>query len=206
LPRVGVWLVGVQGSLASSVAPSQDVEPLVGRDSLWWGPGLHGSLILANNTPPLDQVRIGAAEPFILPWIGQWVGPTKLLFFLAQIEHYPQDPHTKLAGMRATIAPFSFLELGISRTLQFDGDNRPRLDLEGYPRDIFFPAAGDDRIRQPQFRNNNLFAIDGDLRLRNVRRVRVGRHLLRQQLHPAPRRDLPASASRGSRDRSVRPG
>lgn len=72
--------------------------------------------------------------------------------------------------MRATIAPFSFLELGISRTVQFDGDNRPRLDPEDYPRDIFYPPAGDDRIRQPQFRNNNLFAIDGDLRLRNVHR------------------------------------
>ncbi|MEK7878343.1 MAG: capsule assembly Wzi family protein, partial [candidate division NC10 bacterium] len=59
-----------------------NVELLVGRDSLWWGPGLHGSVIFSNNAPPLDQVRIGAAEPFLLPWIGQWVGPTKLLFFL----------------------------------------------------------------------------------------------------------------------------
>ncbi len=147
-----------------------NVELLVGRDSLWWGPGLHGSLILSSNAPPLDQVRIGTAEPFLLPWIGKWVGPTKLLFFLAQIEDYPQDPHTKLAGMRATIAPFSFLELGISRTLQFDGDNRPRLDPQDYPRDLFYPPAGDSRILEPQFRNNNLFAIDGDLRLRHVDR------------------------------------
>jgi hypothetical protein len=64
----------------------------------------------------------------------------------------------------------SFLELGISRTMMFDGDNRPRLHPENYPREIFYPAAGDDRIREPQFRNNNVFAIDGDLRLRNVDR------------------------------------
>ncbi len=147
-----------------------NVELLVGRDSLWWGPGLRGSLVFSSNASPLDQIRLGAAEPFQLPWVGKWVGPTKLLFFLAQLEEHRDHRRAKLAGMRATVAPFSFLEIGISRALMFDGDDRPRLDLEDYPRAIFYPASGDSRLREPQFRNNNVFAIDGDLRLRNVDR------------------------------------
>ena len=144
-----------------------NVELLVGRDSLWWGPGLHGSLIFSNNAPPLDQVRIGAAEPFLLPWVGEWVGPMKLLFFLAQLEERRDHPRAKLAGMRGTIAPFSFLELGISRAVQFSGDDRPRLKVRDYPRAIFDTEIGDI---DPRFRSNSLQAIDADLRLRNVDR------------------------------------
>ena len=146
-----------------------NVELLVGRDSLWWGPALHGSLIMSNNAPPLDQVRIGSAEPFLLPWVGEYVGPMKLLFFIAELEERRDFPRAKLSGMRATVAPFSFLELGVSRAVMFGGDTRPRLDLEDYPRVLVQPEAGDITTAE-RFRNNNLFAIDGELRFRSVSR------------------------------------
>lgn len=149
-----------------------NAELLVGRDSLWWGPGIHGSLILSNNAAPLDQVRLQAAEPFLLPWIGEWVGPTKLLFFLAQLEARRDRERAKLAGMRGTIAPFSFLELGISRVVQFDGEDRPRLSLSDYPRVIFDPSSDPSQTRTQggRFDGNNVLAADADLRLRNVDR------------------------------------
>src|SRR5437867_11700700 len=96
-----------------------NVELLVGRDSLAWGAGYHNALLLSNNAAPLDQIRIGAAEPFLLPWIGKWVGPTKVLIFLAQLEERRDHAFTKLSGMRLTFAPASFLELGASRTVLF---------------------------------------------------------------------------------------
>jgi hypothetical protein len=150
-----------------------NVELLVGRDSLWWGPGLHGSLIMSNNAPPLDQVRIGSAEPFLLPWVGEYIGPMKIVFFLAQLEESRDHPRAKLAGMRASIAPFSFLELGASRTVMFGGDTRPRLSFDEYWRPLLDPPAGDARLdaRQARFRSNNLFAIDADLRIPDVQRV-----------------------------------
>lgn len=147
-----------------------NVELLVGRDSLWWGPALHGSAILSNNAPPLDQVRLGSAEPFLLPWVGEWVGPTKVLVFLAQLEERRDHPRAKLAGMRGTISPLSFLELGVSRTVMFDGEDRPRLALKDYWRPLIDPPAGDDGRTQPALRSNNVFAIDADLRVPNVRR------------------------------------
>jgi hypothetical protein len=146
-----------------------NVELLVGRDSLWWGPALHGSLIMSNNAPPLDQVRIGSAEPFLLPWVGEYVGPMKLLFFIAQLEERRDHPRAKLSGMRATVSPFSFLELGVSRAVMFGGDTPPELDISEYPRVLVQPDAGD--VTTPErFRNNNLFAIDAELRLGNVNR------------------------------------
>src|SRR5712692_5226126 len=124
-----------------------NVELLVGRDSLAWGPGYHNALLLSNNAAPLDQIRIGAAEPFLLPWIGKWVGPTKVLIFLAQLEERRDHAFTKLSGMRLTFAPATFLELGASRTVLFDGLG-PNLPLSKYPNAIlpfFNPGFGDVR-------------------------------------------------------------
>lgn len=145
-----------------------NVELLVGRDSLWWGPALHGSLIMSNNGPPLDQVRLGSAEPFLLPLLGQWLGPMKLLAFFAELEERRDYKNATLFGTRGTLAPSSFLELGISRIVQFGGDVKPRLDAGDYPRALFNPSAGDDPVRGAKYRANNVFAVDADLRLRNV--------------------------------------
>ena len=160
-----------QGRLASGYGKLTlyNVELLVGRESLWWGPGLFGSLILSNNAPPLDQIRIGAAEPFLLPWIGKWIGPTKVLGFLAQLEQRREHPRAKLAGLRGTISPFTVLELGASYANMFDGTDKPRLSLGDYPRALFDPNAADQKDpNHLRFRNNALLALDADLRLRNV--------------------------------------
>jgi len=151
-----------------------NVELLVGRESLWWGPGLHGSLILSNNAPPLDQIRIGSAEAFRLPLIGDWIGPTKILGFLAELEARRDIPRPKMAGLRGTIAPFAFLELGASYVNIFNGDRSPRLDVEDYPRVLFDPQASDQKDPSNQrFRNNALFALDADLRIADVHRFFV---------------------------------
>src|SRR5947208_2483046 len=145
-----------------------NIELLVGRDNLAWGPGYHNALLLSNNAAPLDQIRIGAAEPFLLPWIGKWVGPTKVLIFLAQLEERRDHAFTKLSGMRLTFAPASFLELGASRTVLFNGLG-PNLPLRKYPAAIFSPGFGDVRAH-PEERTDDLTGLDADLRLRNVDR------------------------------------
>jgi hypothetical protein len=149
-----------------------NVEFFVGRDSLWWGPGYHGSLILSANAPPLDHLRLGAAEPFRLPWIGEWVGPTKLTAFLARMEARSDHPHARLFGARGTVTPFSFLEIGASYTNLFGGTDRPSPRLRDYPRILFNPAT-DQKTDSARLRNNVLLALDADLRLRNVNRYFV---------------------------------
>ena len=152
-----------------------NVELLAGRENLWWGPGLHGSLIMSNNAPPLDHVRIGSAEPFQLPLIGDWIGPTKILAFFAQLEERRDIKRANLAGLRGTIAPFSVLELGASYVNMFGGDQSPRLrGASDYVRVFFDPQASDQKAAaNERFRNNALFALDADLRIANVHRFFV---------------------------------
>ena len=149
-----------------------NVELVAGRESLWWGPGIHGSLIMSNNAAPLDQIRLGAAEPFRLPLIGDWIGPTKILAFIARLEKDRDIPHANMVGLRGTIAPATFLELGASYVNMFGGDTPPRLSGAGdYFRVLFDPLASDQGLSTPQkFRNNALFAIDADLRIANAQR------------------------------------
>src|SRR6266403_5323415 len=98
-----------------------NIELLVGRDSLQWGPGYRNFMIFSNNAAPLDQIKLGSAEPFLLPWIGEWVGPMKALIFLGQLEERRDHRFAKLSGMRLTVSPATWLELGASRAVMFDG-------------------------------------------------------------------------------------
>jgi hypothetical protein len=150
-----------------------NVELLVGRESVSWGPGYRGSLVFSNNAPPLDQIRLGSAEAFMLPWIGEYIGPTRFLAFLAQLEENRDHPRAKLFGMRGSIVPIRFLELGASFGNMFDGDDRPRLKLSDYPNAIFGATTSDQRFADAKFRNNVVLGVDAELRIDNVDRFYI---------------------------------
>jgi hypothetical protein len=144
-----------------------NIELLVGRDSLQWGPGYRNFMIFSNNAAPLDQVRLGSAEPFLLPWIGEWVGPMKALIFLGQLEERRDHKYAKISGMRVTASPATWLELGASRAVLFDGCC-PYLSASKYLSAIFNPSFGDDANQHPENRTDNVFSVDADMRFRNV--------------------------------------
>jgi hypothetical protein len=144
-----------------------NVEAGGGRESLWWGPGFNGSMLLSTNARPFDLVKAGAAEPFMLPWIFEHLGPIKLTYFLGQLEENRDFPHTKLTGLRLNLTPASFLELGLSRVVQFNGDGRPSVGFGDYLK-IFFGPGSDDQ--NSPLNNNTLLSADFSLRLSNVSR------------------------------------
>ena len=144
-----------------------NIELLVGRDSLQWGPGYRNFMIFSNNAAPLDQIKLGSAEPFLLPWIGEWVGPMKALIFLGQLEERRDHKYAKISGMRVTASPATWLELGASRAVLFDGCC-PYLSASKYLSAIFNPQFGDDANEHPENRTDNVFSVDADLRFRNV--------------------------------------
>ena len=145
-----------------------NIELLVGKDSLAWGPGYHNNMLFGPNAAPLEQIRLGSAEAFLLPWIGDWVGPMKAMIFLAQLEERRDHRFAKISGMRLTFSPATWLELGGSRSVMFDGGD-PWLPVSQYPAAIFNPQFGDVRS-DPAERTNNLFSVDADLRFRNLDR------------------------------------
>jgi hypothetical protein len=85
----------------------------------WWGPSWDGSLILSNNARPIpsltiDRVFTDAFETKWLSWLGPW-----------QLEKEREVPNARFFGMRFNFRPLPSLEIGLSRTAQWCGDDRP---------------------------------------------------------------------------------
>ena len=93
----------------------------VGRSSLWWGPGYHGTLLMSDNHFPLDMLQLGSEEPFRLPWVFRPLGYWKIQSFLTQLERDRDFPRAQVFGLRISYLPADWLELGFARLTQFGG-------------------------------------------------------------------------------------
>lgn len=100
-----------------------NIEFEVGRDSLWWGPGYHGSLLLSNNTEPFDMLKISNPRPILLPMMLRYLGPLKTTFFLSKLEDERPILDPYLYGLRVNIKPIPSLELGVSHIAIFGGED-----------------------------------------------------------------------------------
>ncbi len=92
----------------------------------WWGPGHDGSLIRTDAARPVTGFLIQRADqsPFETPWLS-WIGPWQYQLSAGQIKQYSSQPNTKLIGLRMTMNPTDFFELGGSRVVMWGGDGRP---------------------------------------------------------------------------------
>ena len=144
-----------------------NTELLVGRESIWWGPGFRGSMTFSSNAFPLDQVRLSSAEPFRLPWYFRYLGPMKVAAFIAQLDEGRDVSRAKVTGWRVDFAPMNFLELGFSRVFQFGGKGRGTLSPGDYFQVLF--GSGSDDPDSPK-NVNNVMALDFTLRIPNAER------------------------------------
>ncbi len=145
-------------------------ELLVGRESIWWGPGFHGSMLFSNNAVGVDMVRLQTAQQVTLPWILRHLGPLKAQVFFAQLEREREFPRAKLAAARLNLAPFRWLELGVARVVMFGGEGRSDIEFYEYPR-VFFTGNRPGR-EGSKYAGNNLSQVDVTLRL-----AEVGKHV-----------------------------
>jgi hypothetical protein len=90
----------------------------------WWGPGWQSALPLSNNAPPLDGIGFQRAEavPSESPWLS-WMGPWNMDFFVAATvgEAPTKGGNPLVSGWRWTARPFSHVEIGLTRMVQFGG-------------------------------------------------------------------------------------
>ena len=91
----------------------------------WWGPGWQSALPLSNNAPAFDGIGFqrASASRSQSPWVS-WLGPWNLDFFLARSEgELSAIPGSDalISGGRLTFKPFSHVELGLTRMVQFGG-------------------------------------------------------------------------------------
>jgi hypothetical protein len=90
-----------------------------------WGPGWTGSLILDGAAPPVVAVglRRPVSTPSDNPWL-QWMGPWSADVFFGRLFGHDVPVRPALIGMRLQLQPFSHLEIGLSRTMQWGGRGR----------------------------------------------------------------------------------
>lgn len=106
-----------------------NIELTVGRQSLWWGPGHHGSLLLTDNARPFDLVKLTNPEPVVLPWIFRYLGAVKLTGFVTRLEESRDFANPYLAGLRLDLKVHPYVSLGAARVAMFGGSGR-HVDLD----------------------------------------------------------------------------
>lgn len=98
-----------------------NIELEVGRDSLVWGQGEYGPLLISNNARPLDLIKLTNPSPVRLPSFLKYIGPVRASIFVSNLG--PEQPHKYpyLAGYKLSILPFDLWELGLSHTVMMGG-------------------------------------------------------------------------------------
>ncbi len=136
------------------------LEIELGKDSQWWGPGRHGSILLSNNPEPMQIIKITNPHPVLLPWAFRYLGPFNFTLFATQLEKERVVPKPYLWGMRLNFKPVPYFEIGLQRTALLGGEGRsedlktwwdsftgmgenPGVDIAGDPENI---EAGDQRM------------------------------------------------------------
>ena len=110
------------------------IEIEVGKDSLWWGPGHHGSIIMSNNAVPLTMIKVTNPQPMEFPWILKGLGPFRVQWFLTELGDDRVLPDTKLTGIRINFRPLPMWEMGLSRVIMFGGEGMPHVGLSDYTK------------------------------------------------------------------------
>jgi membrane-associated phospholipid phosphatase len=115
-------------------------EVSFGRQSLDWGPGEGGALILSDNAAPINMFRINRVSPLLLPSFLKFLGPLRMEFFVGQLagHHFvitpsgitgswtqPLSPQPFTEGEKVSFKPSRDLEVGLSYTTIFGGTGVP---------------------------------------------------------------------------------
>jgi membrane-associated phospholipid phosphatase len=96
-----------------------------GKQSLSWGPGPGGSLILSDNADPFYMVRVAQVQPIELPSFLGVLGPMRFESFMGREKGHPISGHPFIYGQKVSLKPFPSLEFAYSRTTTIGGSTDP---------------------------------------------------------------------------------
>ena len=111
-----------------------------GKQTLNWGPGDGGSLMLSDNAEPINMFRINRVSPFRLPSFLSFLGPMRIEFFVGQLDghHFaetqsgvvgswsqPLNPQPFAQGEKLSFKLSPNLEVGLSYGSIFGGTGVP---------------------------------------------------------------------------------
>lgn len=99
----------------------RDWQLTFGSQSLSWGPGAGGSLLVSNNAEPLTMLRLTRVVPFTLPSVLRFLGPVRLDQFVGRAVGRSFVPHPFIYGQKISFRPSSYFEIGFGRTVTLGG-------------------------------------------------------------------------------------
>ncbi len=95
-----------------------------GKQSLWWGRGVGGALLLSDNAEPMYMFRARPIESFELPWMFRWLGPMKTDFFFGKLSGNDFPPRPLIHGIKITAKRTQNLEASFIYTTELGGVGR----------------------------------------------------------------------------------
>jgi membrane-associated phospholipid phosphatase len=95
-----------------------------GNQSLTWGPGAGGSLLLSDNAEPIPMLRIAPVEPFVLPVL-KFLGPAKFEQFYGRLNGHTGDSQPWIYGQKVSFKPSRSFEFSYGRTSLIGGTGHP---------------------------------------------------------------------------------
>ena len=136
-----------------------------GQIPQWWGPGHEGSLIRGTSARPVTGFLMQRAEqtPFETPWLS-WAGPWQYQITAGQLAQYGAVPDAKLLGMRLSVAPTEYLELGASRAIQWGGQGRPQ-SMKSLGKALLGKGDNEESSDKSNEPGNQLAGCDARLKL-----------------------------------------
>ncbi len=112
-------------------------EISVGKQSLWWGNGEGGAMIMSDNAEPIYMLRVSRTLPLSIPFLSKLIGPMRYDNFFGKLSghHFPPDPF--FYGDKVSFAPTPNFEFGFSRTAVFAGQGLTPLTLSTFVHSFF---------------------------------------------------------------------
>jgi hypothetical protein len=97
-----------------------------GWQQRWWGPGNDASSILSSNARPRPGVTLqrNLSTPFETKWLS-WLGPWNLTTFMEYLDDDRVRDDPLLWGFRFGFRPLEGLEINVTRTAMWCGEDRP---------------------------------------------------------------------------------
>ena len=96
-----------------------------GNQSLSWGPGIGGSLLLTDNAAPFPMLRITPEHPTIIPGLSKVLGPFNVDQFYGRLSGHTGSNQPWIYGQKISMKPFRSLEFSYSRTTLIGGEQVP---------------------------------------------------------------------------------
>ena len=97
----------------------------IGRENIVFGQAPSGGLVLSNNAPALDVIRVSTDRPFTLPWLFRLLGPLRGTAFIADLGPHQNFPHAKLIGYKLSGVIHPQFELGAQVIDEMSGSGSP---------------------------------------------------------------------------------